>query len=192
MYTKILLCGASGTGKTTVLNKFKEEGFDVVTEVVRTLVKEKGIKINEMGDEEGQKIIFDAVDESVKNDYIVADRCWVDVLAYTAWSVKQETIDKSIMMPFIEHFIDSMTYQENNVLFVYFPIEFPVTDDGVRSTDEEYRKSIDIYIKGILKESGYHYITVHGTPEERVEQIKKAVRDSRDSDYDSWRNKWSE
>ena len=192
MFTKILLCGASGVGKTTVLNKFKEEGFDVVTEVVRTLVKEKGIKINEMGDEEGQRMIFDAVSESIKKDYIVADRCWVDVIAYTAWSVNQGKISKSILMPFIEFFVNSMTYQENKVLFVYFPIEFPVTDDGVRSTDEEYRKSIDDYIKGILQESGYHYITVHGTPEERVEQIKKEVWNSRSSDYDSWRSKWSE
>lgn len=178
MFTKILLTGASGVGKTTILNKFKEEGYNVVTEVVRTLVREKGIKINEMGDVEGQQMIFDAVSESLNQDNIVADRCWVDVLSYTAWSVREGKIPREMLSEMIETFVREMSNQKDKVLFVYFPIEFPVVDDGVRSTDEQYRKDVDDYIKGILVESGYRYITVHGTPDERFHQIKKAIWES--------------
>ena len=57
--------GASGTGKTTMLNKLHElyPDLKIKTNVVRDLVKEKGIKINEMGNDEGQKVIFDAYDK---------------------------------------------------------------------------------------------------------------------------------
>ena len=54
---KLILTGAHGTGKSTILNHYKDLGYNVITEVVRTLAKD-GVKINEMGDEAGQKTIF--------------------------------------------------------------------------------------------------------------------------------------
>ena len=41
---RIIFTGAQGTGKTTVLNHYKENGKNVITEVVRRLAK-KGVKI---------------------------------------------------------------------------------------------------------------------------------------------------
>ena len=70
---KIILTGSQGTGKSTVLKEFENEGWNVITEVVRNLSKE-GIKINEMGDEEGQKRIFDTYKEllmEMKNMYLI-------------------------------------------------------------------------------------------------------------------------
>ena len=54
---KIIFTGAQGTGKTTILNHYKEQGYNTITEVVRKL-SEEGVKINEMGDLKGQQKIF--------------------------------------------------------------------------------------------------------------------------------------
>lgn len=81
---KIILTGAHGTGKTTILEHYKSQ-YPVITEVVRTLMRE-GVKINEMGDEEGQKIIFDThIKLLSSNDQFIADRGPTDALAYTIY-----------------------------------------------------------------------------------------------------------
>ena len=174
MITKILLCGASGTGKTTVLNEFKKHGWDVQTEVVRTLMKEKGIKINELATEEGQAMIMETISKQIgENDYFVADRCWFDALAYTKWSSDHGKFSKQFYEDQYAEGILAFTNDMDKTLIVYFPIEFPLVKDGVRSEDENYRKEVDENIKKLL--DPWPHITVHGSVEERVFQIVNEV-----------------
>ena len=63
MNKRIILTGAQGTGKTTVLNLFKEAGWPVITEVVRKLHKEQGIGINRDGNGNTQQMVFNAYNE---------------------------------------------------------------------------------------------------------------------------------
>ena len=58
---------------------------------------------------------------------------------------------------------------------MYFPIEFEVVDDGVRSLDEEYRREIDNNIKSILEELGINYYVMEGAQEERLEMMKNII-----------------
>ena len=75
--------GAQGTGKTTILNHYKDQGYNVITEIVRNLAKE-GVNINEMGDVEGQKTIFGSYQKLLKSKKgYISDRGLVDVLSYT-------------------------------------------------------------------------------------------------------------
>lgn len=171
---KILLTGTQSTGKSTVLKEFENDGWDVITEVVRNLSKE-GIKINEMGDEEGQNKIFDTYKELLNGNKIyISDRGLTDVAAYTWYLVCKGKVHPSILWKQLED-IDDFFKNNHDVLVCYFPIEFPVVDDGVRSVDEEFRKQIDNYIKDILDTREIPYITVTGTVEERVNQIKKSI-----------------
>ena len=52
--------GASGTGKTTILNLMRTfvPEYEFKTEVVRSLIKEKGIQINEKGTRTSQELVF--------------------------------------------------------------------------------------------------------------------------------------
>ena len=171
---KILLTGTQSTGKSTVLKEFENDGWDVITEVVRNLSKE-GIKINEMGDEEGQMKIFDTYKELLNGNKIyISDRGLTDVAAYTWYLVCKGKVHPSILWKQLED-IDDFFENNRDVLVCYFPIEFPVVDDGVRSVDEEFRKQIDNYIKDILDTREIPYITVTGTVEERVNQIKNSI-----------------
>lgn len=178
---KIIFCGSQGTGKTTVLNRFRNEGWNVITEVVRILAREEGVKINELGDEEGQLKIFNKYKEllNTQKDYI-SDRGMPDVIAYTHYLVSEGKVHPSVLW----NQLDDLTYfiDSNNPLICYFPIEFPVVNDGLRSTDEEFRSTIDSNIKSILDNEKIPYITVKGTVDERVNMIKQAIKDKYDVD----------
>jgi len=59
--------------------------------------------------------------------------------------------------------------------YIYFPIEFDSVDDGVRSVDEEWRKDIDNLFQDVLEGVRQPYLTVTGSPMQRVEQILKFI-----------------
>ena len=99
---KILLTGAQGTGKSTILKELEKEGFKTITEVVRNLAK-TGVNVNEMGDEEGQNIIFKTYQKLLnENDDYVSDRCLIDVAAYTRYSVGKGKIHPSLLWEQLE------------------------------------------------------------------------------------------
>jgi nicotinamide riboside kinase len=60
--------------------------------------------------------------------------------------------------------------------YVYFPIEFDSIDDGVRSVNEEWRKKIDDEFKAVLEGVRQPYLTITGSPMQRVEQIMKFIK----------------
>ena len=181
--------GASGTGKTTLLKAFKEKypGIEVRTEVVRNLIKEKGIKINEMGDEDGQRLIFGAYEDFLKRhideDY-VSDRCVIDPLAYTIIHVANHQIRSEVL--------DEQWQTVKNMVMdglldkvFYFPIEFANVHDGVRSDDEDFRKETDAAIRGVLADlkreyPGFKVIEVRGDVGERLKIIESEMGLNRD------------
>lgn len=171
---RIILTGAQGTGKTTILNHFKEQGMNCITEVVRNLAKE-GVKINEMGDEEGQRKIFDTyVDLLSQKESYISDRGLTDVMAYTMYLNKGSNMDSL----FFEQMIKLQVFMDDNkdIIYCYFPIEFAVVNDGVRSMDEEFRKKVDVNIKKILEVNKIPYHTITGTVEERIKQLEELLK----------------
>lgn len=176
---KVIFCGAQGTGKTTILNMFRDMNYPVITEVVRSLVRDKGIKINEQGTEESQKLIFKtykALFESTP-EYI-SDRGLIDVVSYTCvLAYENDDLEDLKWMQ-----LDELTdwFEANpDVKVVYFPIEFNVVDDGVRSMDEGFRSDVDFAIKTIIEALGLDHIVVTGTPEERFQQIWKYINETK-------------
>lgn len=175
MQKRICLTGAQGTGKTTVLNIFREKGWPVITEVVRNLVKEKGISINKEGTDETQMLVFNTYKDVLGNTpAYVSDRGLTDVISYTASGVMDDKVSEEVMTK-QEEILKEFIKANPDIVYVYFPIEFPVVADGTRSTDEDYRKRIDQLIAGALRGFGLPYLTVHGTPEERFDQIMEYI-----------------
>lgn len=180
MSKRIILTGAHGTGKTTVLNMFEKADWPVITEVVRCLNKDAGVKINEDGDRSGQHIIFDTYEELLQQDKYVSDRGLTDVIAYTKYLCDEGKIDKSLFDEQMERF--KKFHNENpDILYCFFPIEFDIEDDNVRSTAKDFQKQINDNIRWVISEvgmtsdEGIDFITVSGTPEERFQTIMKAI-----------------
>ena len=170
---RICLTGAQGTGKSTVLNHYKELGYNCITEVVRNLAKTEGINVNEMGDEEGQNMIFSTYEKLLGNtESYISDRGLTDVCAYSYYHAETKDDMCHVAANELAH-IKQFIKDNPDVLFFYFPIEFEVVDDGFRSTNEDFRHKVDQLILSILLECKIPYVEVHGTVEERIAIIDK-------------------
>lgn len=174
---RIILTGASSTGKTTILNILKEKNpeLQIITEVVRELHAE-GVQINELGNEEGQQKIFDKyIDLLFQDKDYVSDRGLTDVYAYSTWHYNRGELSLDELAREMGEIENFKNMYKNDIVWVYFPIEFQTEDDGVRSTNEEYRAYIDSAIRQTLEDIDVDYLTVSGTVEERLNQIKAYI-----------------
>ena len=64
---------------------------------------------------------------------------------------------------------------EYDVLFYVSPKGVEIEDNGVRETDANYRMAIDREINSIIQMHRGNAITIIGTVEERIEQVKNTI-----------------
>ena len=166
MVKRVALVGASSTGKTTVyeLLKGKLPKYEFINESTRS-VKRYGFPINEEGTSETQLAISSFHLEALLNPTnLILDRGYIDLVAYS------RHMDISpITLNYIEDTFERIHKEYTH--YVYFPIEFSAVDDGERSVNEEWRKTIDQEFQNILGDLDQPYLTVTGSPLQRVEQI---------------------
>ena len=171
MITRVALVGASSTGKTTVyeLLKNKLPKFDFINESTRT-VGGYGFPINEEGTDATQLAISSFHLEALLRPYnLILDRCYMDLIGYSKFM-------KNIDSRTFEYIEDTWNrVKKEYTHYVYFPIEFESVDDGVRSIDEKWREDIDLEFQCILDGVRKPYLTVTGSPMQRLEQILKFI-----------------
>ena len=172
MIKRIALVGASSTGKTTVyeLLKNKLPKYEFVNESTRT-VGSYGFPINEKGTEATQLAISCFHLEALLQPYNqVLDRCYMDVLVYSKF------MNKITPMTYL-YIEDTWNRIKNEYThYVYFPIEFDSVDDGVRSVNEKWRKEVDDEFGVVLEGVRQPYLTITGSPMQRVEQILNFIK----------------
>lgn len=171
MIKRIALVGASSTGKTTVyeLLKTKLPKFEFINESTRT-VASYGFPINEKGTNATQLAISSFHLEALLKPYnMILDRCYLDLLVYT----NHMDVDMATFK-YIENIWERV--KDEYTHYVYFPIEFDSVDDGVRSIDETWRKDIDGEFRFRLNKMNKPYLTVTGSPLQRVEQILEFIK----------------
>ena len=171
MIKRVALVGASSTGKTTVyeLLKGKLPKFEFVNESTRT-VGSYGFPINEFGTDATQLAISSFhLEALLKPGNAIFDRGYLDLLVYTNYmDVSNSTKD------YIEDTWNRIKGEYTH--YVYFPIEFKSVDDGVRSVNEEWREDIDKEFQLLLDGVRKPYLTVTGSPLQRVEQILNFIK----------------
>ena len=172
MVKRIALVGASSTGKTTVyeLLKNKLPKYEFVNESNRT-VSSYEFPINEKGTEATQLAIscfhLEALLQPCNQ---VLDRCFMDVVVYTRFM-------DNVGGGTIKYIDDTWNRVKGEYThYIYFPIEFDSVDDGVRSVNEKWRTDIDEEFKIVLEEVRKPYLTVTGSPLQRVEQILNFIK----------------
>lgn len=172
---RVALVGASSVGKTTVYELLKKElpEFDFINESTRT-VGGYGFPINEEGTSETQLAISSFHLEALLSPKdLILDRCYLDLLVYSSHMEK-------ISDPTYTYILDTwMRVMNQYTHYIYFPIEFTSVDDGVRSINEEWRTKIDNQFRSNLetiKTLGGDYLTVSGSPRQRVEQILNYIK----------------
>lgn len=171
MIKRIALVGASSTGKTTVyeLLKNKLPKYEFINESTRT-VGSYGFPINEKGTDATQLAISSFHLEALLQPYnLILDRCYMDLVVYS----NHMNIDKNTRT-----YIEDTWHRvkDEYTHYVYFPIEFDSVDDGVRSVNEDWRKIIDNEFQKYLKTVREPYLTITGSPMQRVNQILEFIK----------------
>lgn len=172
MIKRIALVGASSTGKTTVyeLLKNKLPKYEFINESTRSVAK-YGFPINELGTSETQLAISSFHLEALLNgNNVILDRCYMDLAVYSSFMPSISTESFNYIMDTWDRVKNEYTH------YVYFPIEFQSVDDGVRSVNEEWRKDIDLQFQNLLEGVRQPYLTVTGSPLQRVEQILEFIK----------------
>ena len=171
---RIILTGAHGTGKTTLMNELAKDGTRTLS-IARDAATTGNYPPTDDAREAYQKNLFAAGFKALssKKNYI-SDRGLTCIAAYTFFNALAGKITKKTAD---NQYLKLQKFHNDNpdILVVYVPIEFELTDDGLRSVDTEEQAAIDFMIKNILDTAGIKYITVTGTVEERVAQINAAL-----------------
>lgn len=173
---KVFFAGAQGTGKTTLMN-IVETGLEKIQGITRKTIKSRS-SINENGDTKTQDAIFKAYNEAFSGkDGFISERGLIDVFSYSRYLYERGKMDSAVMQ---NHYESLKSYHEKNkdIVYFYFPIEFPIEDDGTRSTDPEYQKCIDRYIAESLEwaeQQGSKVYRITGSVEERKKKIEEII-----------------
>ncbi len=140
--------GAQSTGKTTLLQQckctpyFAGSNWSFVDEVTRK-VQRAGNMINECGDDTTQLFILS---EHLNNHIIdvsqnlILDRCILDGYIYTDWLVGRGMVNEWVS----RYAYDLMKHlvQKLDIIFYTQPEDVVLVNDGVRSTNHQFRQDI--------------------------------------------------
>ena len=170
---KIGFCGTMSVGKTTLVKALKElsefKDYTFRTERSKYLM-EMGIPLNTDSTLKGQLVFAAERASELMQEKIITDRTIVDVMAFANLSKSMEAHEK--------HYLTSTLYyliKEYDILFYVSPEGVEIEDNGVRETDVKYRMAIDREIKSIVQMFRGNTITIKGTTEELIEQVKKNI-----------------
>jgi len=161
-------------GKTTLakalgeLEQFKD--YSVHTERSKYL-RDLGIPLNTDSTLAGQFVFLAERASELLHENVITDRTIWDVCAFTLGAESIDQFDK-------RSFVDAaMTLRNRYDLVVYVsPNGVDVEDNGVRTTDLDYRNKIDTVIKLSLEEfPPKKLIMVEGTTEQRIATILQNI-----------------
>ena len=95
---------------------------------------------------------------------------------FADWDSLSDKIDLKIFNGYIGNDNNlAEQLKDYDVLFYISPEGVEIEDNGIRETDAEYRDLVDKKIKSITRMFRSNTITIKGTVEERIEQVKNAV-----------------
>ena len=167
---KIGLCGTISVGKTTLVNALKQldqfKDYETATERSKYL-RDQGISLNTDSTLKGQLVFAAERSIELMKPNIITDRTIYDVCAFT---LSAKSISWYEKRQFTE-LVMSLRNEYDAIIYVS-PEGVEIEDNGVRTTDAEYRKNIDITIQEMLIEySPKKLIKISGSTEERINTI---------------------
>ncbi len=173
---KIGFTGTMSVGKTTLVNALKElpefKDYNFKTERSKYL-RDLGIPLNTDSTLKGQIIFLAERCSELFQDNVITDRTIIDVMAFTSLAktipVTQNTLYETLA---------SKILKEYDYIFYISPDGVGIEDNGVRTTDPEYRDQVNSSIQGIITKyqgSIQNLIVLNGSVDERVQQVKQTL-----------------
>ena len=170
---KIGFCGTMSVGKTTLVKALKKlpefKDYHFRTERSKHLMN-LGIPLNTDSTLKGQLVFASERAAELMQEKIITDRTVIDVMAFCDLSESMKDHEKFYLNAALYYLVD-----EYDILFYVSPEGVEIEDNGVRETDADYRDAINKKIKSIVGMYRRNVITIRGTVEERIEQVKNTV-----------------
>ena len=144
---KISFTGAQSTGKTTLLqiiaNSPAFRKWSIVHEVTRKVKRTKGVKINNDSEDLDMTqlyILNEHLNNYNKPGNMVLDRCILDGYIYTRYLHETGKVNKWVL-DYAENLLSKLL-PSIDILYYPNPHDVDLHDDGVRSTDYDFREGI--------------------------------------------------
>lgn len=182
---KIFLCGAQGTGKSTLVTSLPADyGLEIKDSFSkRFLDKNPDIQnsSNVNYDEFQDKILLYCLNQYVNDKDFISSRSIIDSFAYLNACDSKNKIQLSNIL---NHYREYVLGEDD--IYIYLPIEFPISkgNNENRNTDFEYQLRVDeqmqTYFKKLQKHAtGAQFYTITGSRESRLEQLIKIITDKK-------------
>jgi hypothetical protein len=192
---RISVSGTIGIGKSTLINDFIKEwpNYKIPSTDYRDLLKNGQYPHSKACNKDGQWAILnhmiDEMQKYSKDDNVIFDRCPLDNLVFSLWSMSKGSTD--IDTEFIDKCIPIVRESIRLLDIIFFiPVTkaspVPIVDNGRRETDPEYIAEIDNIFKSLQVQ--YHtnldatpffpkddcaaIIEIFGKPQERIQLLK--------------------
>lgn len=171
---KIGFVGTMSVGKTTLVKALSEleqfKDYHIATERSKYL-RDLGIPLNTDSTFPGQIIFLAERASEILRDNVLTDRTAWDVCAFTLNAQSINHYEKKV-------FTDAAMVLKNyyDIVFYVDPEGVEIEDNGVRTTDLEYRTQIDATINNLLNEYPPDILfRIKGTTEERIRLVLEAI-----------------
>jgi nicotinamide riboside kinase len=171
---RIGLAGTVSVGKSTLVKELAKleqfKNYHVATERSKYL-RDQGISLNDDSTTKGQFVFAAERSLELMHSDLLTDRTIYDVCAFT---LSAKSISYNDKIKLIESFV---TIKDDYDMIIYVsPEGVEIEDNGVRTTDAEYRMKIDFAIRGLLKEyPPKKLIEIKGSTEERINSILSQI-----------------
>lgn len=170
---KVVISGAQSVGKTTLLNRIKEErpDFEYLSYITRA-IQDRGFKINEAGTDETQIEMLKEFKRRANLDNVIMDRSILDGVVYTHYLYKEGQVSLKTLKEFLMVFTDVINLYDK---MLYIKPEFDIVEDGCRSTNIKFRDDVVELFDYYIDIYNLDVIVISGTVEERVSQLLNAL-----------------
>lgn len=173
---KIGFTGTVSCGKTTLVNALRQlpefEGYHFATERSKYL-RDLGVPLNKESTLKGQTIFLAERASELMYSNLITDRTVIDVTAFTHLA---NSIPHCEAYQFDK--LASYLLSEYDYIFYISPDGVDIEDNGVRTTDAEYRRLLDNKIRDVIfthMNRITKYVELSGSVEERVRKVRQVV-----------------
>ncbi len=175
MNKTIALCGAHGTGKTTLLNELIQTHTVVpLSKTVRTFWEDNGISDFEKLPPEVRNVFQKHLlmnqierEDAQWEDGFITDRSVLDYMGYTVTSSDMSGIEKRFFEQLVKERLTRYDY------FIYLPVEFPAEPEYLRAHPKLQQRVADVleeYLEKWLRPD--QYCVARGSVQDRINIIE--------------------
>ncbi len=177
----IYIQGSQGVGKSTLLADYinsTELNIKRFDNIARSLIK-KGVS---HGIEAAKDDYFAYIHRHIYNhnfftthrnnyDLFISDRSIIDVIVYSLIRFNEDEINYVYELCCEFYTLIAKDIDE----IFYIPIEFEMTDDGVREFSKNKQLLYDSNLVKVFNTLGINYFTISGNPFERTQKISNRI-----------------